>query len=66
MKPYTLIYSDVKVTKMQRVITNDLSKVLKLPIYSCNCWMVFEGHPILEGETEISPVAILTYKYSEK
>jgi hypothetical protein len=48
------------------VITNDLSKVLKLPIYSGNCWMVFEGHPILEGETEISPVAILTYKYSEK
>ena len=74
MKPYTIIYSECgrtrvsagpswQVTHSQRVVTNDLGKLLKQEQYQGNTWMVFEGHPLLEGETEISPVSILTYKF---
>lgn len=69
MKPYTIIYSEVghnpswQVTHSQRVVTNNLGKLLKQDEYQGNTWMVFEGHPLLEGETEISPVSILTYKF---
>lgn len=73
MKPYTVIYSEIMrcgsssntVIHMKRVITNNLSELLNQDEYRGNTWMVFEGHPIREGEGEISPAAwvVLTYKF---
>lgn len=57
MRPYTIIFDNGSqvgshynaITAMQRVVTDDLGKLLKQEFEGC-AWFIFEGHPHLEGE----------------